>query len=344
MGDFVPSANSSAPSPWPRRLAWWTWWVTIPLVFFGASVTSTHSGLAIDGWLIVDPGKGDWFLPLYPLDRWVHSFGTFVEHTHRLFAMLVGLLAIATVVASFTAQRARLPRWCAVLSLLLIIGQGALGGFRVLEKSTDLAFLHGAFGQAVFAFVGASALSFARPADALSARVAPGGSSLALELTSFGACGIVYVQMVLGAWLRHSQSQIALVVHVVMVVAVLGGVYLLGHVLGRAANGSHANETAAPDAARLFALRRALWIALATQLVLGLLAFIWVYLVVGRSRTPTELHQSLFPTLHVMGGSALLFVCVASAVQARRRVDRSAARATGSASALDARANLGGAR
>ncbi len=325
MGDFVPSADASAQSPWPRRLAWWTWWVTIPLVFFGASVTSTHSGLAIDGWLIVDPGKGDWFLPLYPLDRWVHSLGTFVEHTHRLFAMLVGLLAIATVVASFTGQRARLPRWCAIASLLLIIGQGALGGFRVLEKSTELAFLHGAFGQAVFAFVGATALSFASRSDApgpSGARVAPGGSSLALELTSFGACGIVYVQMVLGAWLRHSQSQIALVVHVVMVVAVLGGVYLLGHVLGRAANGSGTDATPAPDAPRLLALRRALWIVLATQLVLGLLAFIWVYLVVGRSRAPTELHQSLFPTLHVRGGSALLFVCVASAVQARRRVDR----------------------
>jgi uncharacterized membrane protein YkvI len=61
---------------------------------------------------------------------------------------------------------------------------------------------------------------------------------------------------------------------------------------------------------QLLAARKALIGALAAQLVLGLLAFLSVYVVVGRN--PGNVGQSLFPTLHVMGGAALLLACVAS--------------------------------
>lgn len=303
--------------PWPRRLAWWTWAATIPLVLLGAAVTSTGSGLAIDGWWIVDPGKGDFFLPIYPLDRWVHSVGTFVEHMHREFGMLVGLLAIATVVASFTAQKERAPRVLSIVALLLVCAQGALGGFRVLEKSTDLAFLHGAFGQLVFAFLALNALTFGAAPRGCASRAGDAERTRALKLASALACAVVYVQIVVGAWLRHGQSTIALVAHVVFVVAVLGAVVLLGHLLGAAAAGA-AGAEGAEDAAPLRKLRRDLWIVTAAQIVLGLLAFLWVYLV-RQERTTDELHHALFPTLHVIGGSALLFTCVRAAVHAWRR-------------------------
>ncbi|MBK7874368.1 MAG: COX15/CtaA family protein [Planctomycetes bacterium] len=300
--------ETAVESPWPRRLAWTTWAAAIPLVFFGGSVTSLDAGLAIDGWWVVDPGKGDFFLPLYPLDRWVHSLGAFVEHTHRLFGMLVGLLAIATVVATFLREKRGTPRAFALAGLLAVIGQGALGGYRVLEKSTDLAFLHGSIGQAVFVLLGATALVLAPEARA---SVAATPERRTLGRVAIATTAVVYAQIVVGAWLRHGQSLAALVVHVGMLVLVVGAVTFLAHALRRAA------ETA-PDAPRLRRLRIVLWGIFWGQLTLGMLAFIWVYLVVGQGRTPTELHQSFFPTLHVMGGAALLFACVASVLQAFR--------------------------
>lgn len=307
--------ETAAESPWPRRLAWTTWAAAIPLVFFGGSVTSLDAGLAIDGWWVVDPGKGDFFLPLYPLDRWVHSLGAFVEHTHRLFGMLVGLLAIATVVATFLRERRRLPRAFAAFGLLAVIGQGVLGGLRVLEKSTDLAFLHGSIGQAVFVLLGATALVLAPDAGVAAA---PTAERRTLRRVAFATIGVVYAQIVVGAWLRHGQSLGALVTHVVMLLGVAGLVTFLAHALGKAA------ETA-PDGAYLRRLRIALWTVFWVQITLGLLAFVWVYLVVGQGRTPTELHQSFFPTLHVMGGAGLLFVVVASALQASRHLRTEAA-------------------
>ncbi len=298
----------AAASPWPRRLAWATWGAAIPLVFFGGSVTSLDAGLAIDGWWVVDPGKGDFFLPLYPLDRWVHSLGAFVEHTHRLFGMLVGLLAIATVVATLLREKRALPRTFAVAGLLAVIGQGVLGGYRVLEKSTDLAFLHGSIGQLVFVLLGATALVLAPDA---SARSAPTPERRALGRVALAAAGVVYAQIVVGAWLRHGQSLAALVTHVVMLLGVAGLVTFLAHALGKAAS-------TASDGASLRRLRLALWSVFWLQITLGMLAFVWVYLVVGQGRTPTELHQSFFPTFHVMGGAALLFTVVACALRAFR--------------------------
>lgn len=299
-------------SSWPRRLAWATWIATIPLVFFGGSVTSLDAGLAIDGWWVVDPGKGDFFLPLYPLDKWVHSLGTFVEHGHRLLGMLVGLLAIATVVAAFLRERRQLPRMLALAGLLAVIGQGVIGGYRVLEKSTDLAFLHGSIGQAVFALLGACALAMAPSAPSAGRVPADAPAQKRLFLASIVAIAAVYAQIVVGAWLRHGQSLAALLTHVVLLLAVAGAVTFLAHALRAAAEG-------AADGQKLRRAWIALWSVFWAQITLGMLAFVWVYVVVGRERTPTELHQSFFPTLHVLGGATLLFLCVAGLVLALRR-------------------------
>lgn len=297
-------------SPWPRRLAWAAWAAAIPLVFFGGSVTSLHAGLAIEGWMIVDPGKGDWFLPLYPLDRWTRSLGTFVEHSHRLFGMLVGLLAIASVVMTLVAERRNLPRALVPAALVAVIVQGVLGGLRVLERSTDLAFLHGALGQAVFVLLGAAALSLAPRRDAIPS--AAQASNARLKRVAVGASAVVYLQIVIGAWLRHGQSMIALAAHVVVLLGAIAAVTMLAHALKRA-------EEHAPDAQGLARHRKALWIVLWAQLLLGLLAFTWVYVVVGRDRQATELHQSFFPTMHVLGGAALFFACVAAWLRASTR-------------------------
>jgi heme a synthase len=291
-------------SPWPRRLALSTLVAAVPLVFFGGTVTTLHAGLAIDGWLVLEPGRGDHFLWLYPVDKWFRDVGTFVEHTHRLFGSLVGLLALATVVCTFALDRRKSTRALAVAALLGVVVQGVIGGLRVLEQSENLAFLHGAIAQAVFALLGASCIAAASKADG-PVRV-EGARSLRL---AWLAAVSVYAQIVAGAWLRHGGSVPALAVHGVLAFATVIVLLALSKDLSRGAVPSPA-------------LRRWILGLLATQIALGFAAFGVVWLLPAESSGAARgLGTSVFPTLHVLVGGGLLLACVAALF---RRADRAA--------------------
>jgi len=279
------------PSPWPFRLALATLLAAVPLVFLGGSVTSLHAGMAIDGWLVVDRGSGDFFMPFYPLERWLRDTGSFVEHSHRLFGTLVGCLAIATLVAAFATRAPRMVKGAAIASLLAVIAQGTLGGLRVLENSPELAFVHGAVGQAVFATLGAVMVVSSRRFQL--ARHEPSLAAQRALPVALVATAIVYVQIVLGAWLRHGHSDLVLLAHLLTVLLVVVAIL----VLAKALRG--AGETSA-----LARMPRWIFAALITQAVLGIVAFMSVYRFVGPN--PTSVGQALFPTLHVLGGAALL--------------------------------------
>lgn len=312
-------SNREAPSAWPRTLALLTCLAAVPLIFFGGTVTTLHAGLAIDGWLVLEPGRGDHFLWFYPLEKWFRDTGTFVEHTHRQIGSLVGLLAIATVVATFATTRARGSRHAAArsrsarraswIALLAVIVQGVLGGLRVLEQSDDLAFLHGCFAQATFALLGTSVILLS-PSWQRAETTAPTRESL--RALSTWTCALVYAQIVVGAWLRHGSSLVALIVHGVLAIAVAWIAIVQARGLGAAAAAAH--DGVARD--RFRSLRNWLVGALTAQWVLGLLAFASVYIWVGKN--PTEFRQSLVPTLHVMGGAGLLLASVRSALWIRR--------------------------
>lgn len=287
----------TATSPWPRRFATSALVSAVPLVFFGGSVTTLHAGLAIDGWLVLEPGRGDHFLWLYPVDKWFRDVGTFVEHTHRLLGSLVGILAIATVVATWATDRRKLPRILSLAALMAVIAQGVIGGFRVLERSGDLAFLHGAIAQGVFAMLGASWIASS------TTRTCPsdGGGSFGRRLRrlSIAATASVCLQIVAGAWLRHGGGNGALAVHFALALPVLILVPLLTRQMRAGSE---------PQA-----LRRWLIGSLAGQVLLGIAALIVVSLPGGEG-----LGTAVFPTLHVLGGGILLLSCVASSMWAHR--------------------------
>jgi heme A synthase len=104
---------------------------------------------------------------------------------------------------------------------------------------------------------------------------------------------LVYAQIVLGAWLRHGHNDLVLLAHLLMVVLVVAAVFVLARTLRNAG-----------EASALARLPRWLFTALVTQAVLGIVAFMSVYRFVGPK--PTNVGQALFPTLHVVGGAALL--------------------------------------
>lgn len=306
-------------SPWPRRLALSTLLAAVPLVLFGGTVTTLHAGLAIDGWLVLEPGRGDHFLWLYPVDKWFRDIGTFVEHSHRLFGSLVGLLAIATVIAAFASKNPRRTRVLSVAALLAVVAQGVIGGLRVLEKSEDLAFLHGAIAQGVFALLGASWLAASSPEPAGSRRFA------------WVAAISVYLQIVAGAWLRHGGGVPALAVHGVLALAVAVLLLVFAGSLRR-------------DAA-LRGHRRWILGLLGTQFALGIAAFavVWMRPAEGSNAAP-GLGSSVFPTLHVLVGGMLLLACVACSFRTRARSATSSSTVADRAPAVPHLARLEGAR
>jgi protoheme IX farnesyltransferase len=134
------------------------------------------------------------------------------------------------------------------VSLVAIVVQGTLGGLRVLENSPDLAFLHGAVGQAVFAAIGAVMVTSSRRFQL--ARTSPRWPRSACCRWRLLATAVVYLQIVLGAWLRHGRNDLVLLAHLLMVVLVVAAILVLGKALRGAGRAERAGAPAALDLRR----------------------------------------------------------------------------------------------
>lgn len=94
---------------------------TLFLIYAGAMVTSTGSGLAVPDW----PLSYGMLMP--PMIA-----GIFYEHGHRMIAATVGLLTVIQAISLQMREPKRFVRilgWCAVGA---VIAQGVLGGLTVL--------------------------------------------------------------------------------------------------------------------------------------------------------------------------------------------------------------------
>ncbi|HEV8724381.1 MAG TPA: COX15/CtaA family protein [Candidatus Binatia bacterium] len=197
------SATSDAVgfSPWPHRLAVTLACATFPLLFIGGLVTSKGAGLAVPDW----PTTFGYNMFLYP---WSKMIGTiFYEHSHRLVASFVGLLAIALAVTFWLRERRAWLRWLSFIALGLVITQGVLGGLRVVLLESTLAIIHACFAQAFFALTVALALFTSREwrGEPIEARIADGG-----RLWRLGAMttAFIYIQVIFGAVLRHTGERL----------------------------------------------------------------------------------------------------------------------------------------
>jgi len=288
------------PGAWPHRLALWCALASLPLVLFGGSVTTLGAGMAVDGWLIAEGH----FLLFFPVEEWFRDTATFVEHTHRLFGVLVGLLAIACVACTYVSvlERRSSARLAASLALLAVGVQGTLGGLRVLADDSGLAFLHGALAQAVFALLCVNAVVLSAGWQRALAVPARDAQPLrALRSAGLLALLVLYGQVVLGAWYRHglrpaavAGSGLRLALHALGALLVVGALVVL------------ARRAAALRAARALLpvgferALRALPVLLIAQLILGCLA--WAGYRPG-ALGPAEWALSI---LHVLGGGLLL--------------------------------------
>ena len=187
------------------------------MLFIGGLVTSKGAGLAVPDW----PTTFGYNMFLYPWSKMVGNI--FYEHSHRLVASAVGLLTIALTLALWLRERRRWLRWLGVAALLLVILQGVIGGLRVVLLENTLAIVHAAFAQAFFALTVSLAIFTSREWDRGSSEAAnppfvpllQRGKS-GIRITDGGrlarlcavTTGLIYLQAVFGAVLRHTGERV----------------------------------------------------------------------------------------------------------------------------------------
>jgi cytochrome c oxidase assembly protein subunit 15 len=276
------------------------------LLLLGGAVTTYRVGMAVPDW----PGtfyENMWTFPL--AEMLVRGYGVTLEHTHRLWASGVGLVAICQVLVAHIQRERRSVVALSWATLIAISGQGLLGGTRVLEDSQHLAFLHGALAQAVFALVVVSMV-----VTSATWRSSPRyGCKEARPLleSAFVAAVAVFVQIVLGAVTRHSGAHLPLGLHVAFAIAVLVFVTLLIGRLGRAhQRGLEAGE----HRGVLRTLRKLTIAALHTQILLGVLVTMAIFMWSKGFDAEVSVGEAIFASLHVAGGAVLLATCVAAAL------------------------------
>jgi len=185
---------------WLHRYAVFTATCTGLLVFAGGLVTSTDSGLSVPDWPL---SYGMLMPPMVGNVRF--------EHGHRMVATFVGMLTI--ILALWVQKREERPvvRRLGWFALLAVVAQGLLGGLTVLLLlPTQVSVAHACLGQTFFCLVVSVALLTSpgwRQSASQSVAAVPGWNLRALVLVT---TVVVFVQLFLGAWMRHSGAGLAI--------------------------------------------------------------------------------------------------------------------------------------
>jgi cytochrome c oxidase assembly protein subunit 15 len=216
MPDAAPS-NPTRPGHdrWLARSATLTALLVFPLLFVGAGVTSKDAGMAfpdapLSNGSLINPDGG----------AWIRDTAKLWEHSHRLIGWTVGMSAIVSAILGIRASHRPAVRVLAPLVLLAIILQGMLGWKRVWDVSTTWAMVHGVFGQVCFCLAATTALLASRRwSDAVPRAGVPAFSFLR-RLCLFETAA-VFLQLIMGAALRHFGGGHALVAHVLWAVVVI---------------------------------------------------------------------------------------------------------------------------
>jgi len=195
-------------NPLLHRIALLTACATFPLIFLGGLVTSHGAGMSVPDW----PTSFGYNMWLLPIGQWWHQGGIFYEHSHRLVASGVGFMAIILAAAAWWMEPRAWVRRLAYLVLGFVIFQGVLGGMRVLFVNLDLAIAHGITAQLFFCTAVLAAIVTSRwwnlaPNLAWSESYADGHKLIRMGVE---AVAMVFIQLVIGAIMRHEQAGLAM--------------------------------------------------------------------------------------------------------------------------------------
>jgi cytochrome c oxidase assembly protein subunit 15 len=168
---------------------------TFFLIIAGALVTSHDAGLATSDW----PLSNGQFFP-----KMVGNL--FWEHGHRLVATTVGLLTIGFVGFLFVKEKRPWVKRLGLVALLGVIAQGLLGGLTVkLNLPLVVSAAHATLAQLFFCTTVSLAVFTSRSWIADRPTI-PEQGSLAVRYVCLAAAVTIFLQLIIGATLRHSAT------------------------------------------------------------------------------------------------------------------------------------------
>ena len=184
-----------------RRLSKMIVFLTLSLIFVGALIKSHEVGLSVPDWP-TSYGKQMFSFPFSDMVG-----GIFYEHGHRLFATIVGFLTLLQfIIISFTNH----PSWIkkmSLISLILVITQGLLGGMTVLFfLPSPISIMHGVLAQTFFVTIIFVAYSLSE--SRANKRKEP--YHLFIRRGAILITLLVFIQLFLGALVRHTSSGLAI--------------------------------------------------------------------------------------------------------------------------------------
>lgn len=168
---------------------------TLFLIVAGALVTSHDAGLAAPDWPL---SYGQVFPKMVGNLFW--------EHGHRLIATTVGMLTIVMGVWLWRSEPRRWVRRLGLAALITVVTQGLLGGATVLlQLPLAVSVAHACLAQIFFSLTVVIAIVTSPKWN----RVRPTAEqteSTSLRYLSIFSFGAVFIQLLLGAVLRHSAT------------------------------------------------------------------------------------------------------------------------------------------
>lgn len=262
---------------------------TFFLIIAGALVTSNAAGLATSDWPL---SNGQVF------PRMVGNL--FWEHGHRLVATTVGLLTICLAAYLWLREPRHWVRRLGLGALGLVIAQGLLGGLTVkLMLPLAVSAAHATLAQLFFCTTVSLAV-FTSPSWLQARPAADEKGSQSLRYLCIAASVAIFLQLILGATLRHSATwdqpvpTDLLLSHIggaVVVLIMLGGACVA--VLLRYSGNSFLTRPA-----------KLALVLLAVQLLLGLLAYVTR---MASPNDPQPLNPMIGVTVAHVAGGALVF-------------------------------------
>jgi heme a synthase len=203
------SAKSDMSEPsrstiWLNRFAWFTAVATLFLICSGGMVTSKGAGLAVPDW----PTTFGYNMFLFPVSKWIG--GIFFEHTHRLIASTVGFLTIILAIWLWLSEDREWVRNFGVIAVAGVVLQGILGGLRVTMLKDEIGIFHACIAQAFFGLIVVTALVTTNFWRTLAKVMVDPKKFLPIKRLGIGTTIAIYIQLALGAIMRHEHRDLAI--------------------------------------------------------------------------------------------------------------------------------------
>jgi heme a synthase len=201
--------RSTSSARWLNRFAWFTAVASLLLICSGGMVTSKGVGLAVPDW----PTTFGYNMFLFPVSKWIG--GVLFEHTHRLIASTVGFLTIILAVWLWRTEDRQSVKTLGLIAVAGVILQGILGGLRVTMLKDQIGIFHACLAQAFLGLIVLIAMvttnfwrSLGVNLTGLTGQVSQ--PLLWIKMMAIATTIAIYVQLALGATMRHQHKDLAI--------------------------------------------------------------------------------------------------------------------------------------